>query len=49
VGSFGAGPEFTFPEELWNLIGPGTYYSRFSAANPSVLSASYLSWEKIEI
>jgi GT2 family glycosyltransferase len=49
VGSFGAGPEFTFPEELWNLIGPGTYYSRFSAAKPVVLSASYFFWEKAEV
>ncbi|MEJ2697023.1 MAG: glycosyltransferase family 2 protein [Candidatus Sulfobium sp.] len=49
VGRFGSGPEFSFPEGLWSLIGPGTYYSRISTAKPVVMSASYMSWEKMEV
>lgn len=48
VGNFGSGPEFIFPEKLWGLIEPGTYYARISAARPTVFSASWLCWKKAE-
>jgi len=46
AGCFGAGPEFHFPAELWDLLEPGTYYTRISSQRPVVFSAAYLSWEK---
>jgi hypothetical protein len=47
AGCFGAGPEFHFPDELWDLLEPGTYYTRISSPRPVVFSAVYLSWEKL--
>jgi len=47
VGCFGMGPEFSLPVELWDLLEPGTYYSRISSLKQVVFSAFYLFWEKV--
>ena len=47
AGCFGTGPEFNFPAELWDILGPGTYYTRISSQYPVVFSTVCLSWEKV--
>ena len=46
VGCFGSGPVMAFPQEAWDLLGPGTYFARISSIRKIVFSAVLWMWEK---
>lgn len=46
VGRFGSGPVLEFPADLWELLGPGTYYSRISDPEKILSRGICWSWVK---
>ncbi len=46
VGSFGTGPVVEFPQEAWDLLGPGKYYARISSPQRIAFLSILWTWEK---
>lgn len=47
VGSFGRGETFSLPEEIWNYIDQGDYFSRFTDPSKLFCRNRILHWRKI--
>lgn len=47
IGYFGNGETFRLPQQLWDLLGEGEYYSRFSPSHARTLKNVTSYWTKI--
>jgi GT2 family glycosyltransferase len=47
VGCFGNGPLMAFPQDAWDMLGPGRYYGRISPPKKIVFSSVLWMWEKV--
>ena len=44
LGYFGSGPQMSFPEDAWDLLGSGTYFGRISDPKKFFVSREMCSW-----